>query len=359
MSKLSDFNDILEECLERVLKGEPIEACLADHPGHAGELEPLLKTALEARAASSVLPRQEFRQRAALQFQSALREMPAKQPAGPVFWQRRWMGVLAGLAFVLLAGTGVVAASNSSLPGESLYSVKLATESVRIALASSDIDKAELYVKFTDRRVDEIIAMADQGDLQQMEKATERLNSQMVAMAGLTAPEGYQELTIASADKGRQPLMGAPAPTTIVPGTTALAPTRSATTVTATTTPAPTTTAPPPVTQTTVPTLASTTAASVTPPAATTDAGAGPPQEATNISMVPPPAAAEGSGQEDGSVLTDQEQLRALLERSAALNSRALLEELETAPESVREALERALLIASTGYNQNISNLAP
>ena len=348
MSKLSEFNDILEECLARVLKGEPVEACLADHPEHAGELEPLLRTAIEARAASAVRPRHEFRQRAALQFQAAIREMPARKSERPVIWHRRWMSVLAGVLFVLLAGTGVVAASSNSLPDEPLYAVKLATETVRVALTPSDIGKAELYVKFTDRRVDEIIAMADEGKVQQMDRATERLNSQMVSMAGLTAPEGHQTLTVETVETASQPMLGAPAPSTIVPGITT--PARTTTAATTTTVPAPVTTG-----TTTAPPLASTTAPSVIPPT-TTDIDKSLPDEGTNIFMVPPPAA---EGRDSGESLTDEEELRALLERSAAANSLALQEELEKAPESVRAALERALLIANMGYNQNISNLAP
>ena len=72
--------------------------------------------------------------------------------------------------------------------------------------------------------------------------------------------------------------------------------------------------------------------------------------------MVPPPAA---EGRNSGEVVSDEEELRALLERSAAANSQALLEELAEAPDSVRAALERALAIANLGYDQNLSNLAP
>ena len=46
------------------------------YPEYAAELEPLLKTALETRNAAAIKPRPEFRQRAANDFQAAIREMP-------------------------------------------------------------------------------------------------------------------------------------------------------------------------------------------------------------------------------------------------------------------------------------------
>ena len=63
--KRKEFDNILNECLERVLtEGETVEQCLASYPDHASELEPLLQTALFDRKASAVKPRLEFRDRA-------------------------------------------------------------------------------------------------------------------------------------------------------------------------------------------------------------------------------------------------------------------------------------------------------
>jgi hypothetical protein len=345
MSKKSEFNDILDECLARVLKGEPVEACLASHPGHAGELEPLLRTALDARQAAIIRPRSEFRERAAREFQAAIREMPAKEAVRPVFWQRRWIGVLAGVVFALLAGTGVVAASNTSLPDEPLYSVKLATETAWLALTPSDTGKAELYVKFTDRRVDEIIAMADRGKVQQMDRATERLDSQMIAMAGLTAPRYMATAPMKGATiTGSQPMLATPAPST----TTATTRTMSQSTTTATSTTVPGTTVPPPV-AITIPPETTVTA----PPSGSVTTL---PDEDTGI-MAAPPQAPGGEANYGEVVPNEQAELRELLARSAAANTIALQEELATAPEPVRQALERAIEIANMGYSQNLSNL--
>jgi hypothetical protein len=341
MGKNNEFENILEACLARVLAGESIEACLADHPGQAAELEPLLRTALSTREAAAVKPRPEFRERAALDFQAAIRQMPAKK-VGNVYWRQRWMGILSAVVFVLLAGTGLVAASSSSLPDHPLYGVKLATETAWLALTPSDLGKADLYVKFTDRRVDEIIAMAERGKVPQMDRATERLDRQMIAMAGLTAPEGLAFSTMGAIETTSPPMLAAP--TMTVPATTKAATTVPETTTTATTLPPAPLTNPPPAT-------------TAPPPPATTIVINAPDME-TGIILATPPPQAEGIARYGSTDEMDEEaKLRERLARSAAANTSALLEELDRAPESVRLALERAIEIANTGYYQNISNL--
>jgi hypothetical protein len=75
------------------------------------------------------------------------------------------------------------------MPDDALYSIKLATESVQIALTPSDLGKAQLYTRFNDRRVEEIVTMADEGKAVQVAKATDNLNSNMLAMANITTPD--------------------------------------------------------------------------------------------------------------------------------------------------------------------------
>ena len=76
MIKDQKFDDILDECLGRLLTGsETLEQCLASYPAHAAELKPLLETALETKRASAIQPRPEFRARAEYQFRSAITSM--------------------------------------------------------------------------------------------------------------------------------------------------------------------------------------------------------------------------------------------------------------------------------------------
>jgi hypothetical protein len=67
------FEDILDECVERLLKGESMEQCLVLYPGQAVQLEPLLRVAVAIREASSaVKPRAEFKTRTRYEIQSLL-----------------------------------------------------------------------------------------------------------------------------------------------------------------------------------------------------------------------------------------------------------------------------------------------
>ncbi len=69
MRKSREFDNILNECLEKLLlKGETIEQCLRSFPEHADELEPLLQTTLAIKGASDIQPSPEFRDKARYQF---------------------------------------------------------------------------------------------------------------------------------------------------------------------------------------------------------------------------------------------------------------------------------------------------
>lgn len=193
MKKSKEFDNILEECLERVLtRGETVEQCLASYPEQAAELEPLLQTALLAKGAVDIKPRPEFRARARYQFQSALREMELKRERRFFGGQPRWATVVIAVVVLLVASSSTVMAASNSMPDGPLYPVKLATEAVRVALTPSDLGKAELYVKLADKRVAEIARMADKGKAEQVEKTAERFNAHLIAMASLAAPRGRE-----------------------------------------------------------------------------------------------------------------------------------------------------------------------
>lgn len=222
MSKNNEFENILDECLERLINGETIEACLAEYPEHATELEPLLRTVMDARKAAAIEPRPEFRERAGYDFQAAIRDMEPEKGRGFFEWFPRWATVVTAVVIViLLTATGTVAASTNSLPDEPLYQVKMATEAVRLTFTPSALGKAELYAKFADERVEEIIRMADEGKVEQVERATKRMNDQLVAMSNLFMPDGVgdtqMEVTTFEVSEEVRAPADAPAPVVEIP----------------------------------------------------------------------------------------------------------------------------------------------
>ena len=259
------------------------------------------------------------------------------------------MAPVALIIGLLMVGSGTVTAASSSLPDEPLYRVKLATESIQMAFTPSALDKAELYARFTDKRVEEIIKMADKGKVEQVEKTTERMNNELIAMANLAGPgagpsesAGVATLqtpapaTAEAAPKAQ--LREAPVPATAPSAAPAPAPAPE---------PAPSVEeapslmqAPPPVIE--VPS---------------------PPEEEAPVITIPP-ASVKGVGPENKRVTKDesekfdkQEKLRTILSEKAAKNSKALRDHLEKVPESLRPALEQAIEVADRGYEQALENL--
>ncbi|GAA3815421.1 DUF5667 domain-containing protein [Nocardioides panacisoli] len=77
--------------------------------------------------------------------------------------ERRLATVLGG--FAVVAATGSMAmASQSALPGDTLYPVKRAIENARTNLQSSDAGKAQSLLDNAARRLDEIKALNERGD---------------------------------------------------------------------------------------------------------------------------------------------------------------------------------------------------
>ncbi|MCJ7522134.1 MAG: DUF5667 domain-containing protein [Dehalococcoidia bacterium] len=161
MSK--EFKDILDTCIDRIiLKGESVEQCLESYPDWANELEPLLREALYTREAFSKEPRSEFQRAAKSRFMLELTGREDKKRGSILWgWQRQWaMAVAAVLAVIVMCG-GTVGASTSALPGDLLYPVKTSMEKVQTFFTFGDEDKANLYIKLAERRIDEIQKLSE------------------------------------------------------------------------------------------------------------------------------------------------------------------------------------------------------
>lgn len=323
MKRTKEFDNILNECLERVLiEGEPVERCLADYPKEAAELEPLLQTALGTKRASAVKPRAEFRDRARYQFHRALQEMELKRERRSFFfgWQPRWATAAIAVLVLMLASGGTVAAAGNSMPDEPLYPIKVATETVRLALTPSALGKAELYARLTDERVAEIVDMAEKGKPEHVEKTAERLNSQLIAMANLVKP--VDELQ----DKETTVPM-APAP---------LAASREA------------------------PPTDNESQEKAPPPLLAPAPQPAPHPEAGKESEPPGLARSHKNGDDNDNKDASGDKrtkLKGILARHATEHPHTLREELEKAPESVKPALRRAIELADSGYEEALEAL--
>lgn len=200
------IDEIFAECLERVFNGEAIEQCVEKYPEQAEELRKLLATAVAARKAAAVEPTPEFRERARYQLQAALREKAAaKTAARPSFswhWQPRWAVALTAAVLVLISGSGTVLAANTSMPGQPLYAVKLASEKVKLAVTTSATAKAEVYAGLAERRVNEIVYLAANGEPERIEQVTRNLDLCLTNISNLSGGVGENaSLTARNADE--------------------------------------------------------------------------------------------------------------------------------------------------------------
>ncbi len=312
--KDKELDNILDDCLERLRRGETVAACLAAYPEQAEALKPLLETAGRAQGAMDIKPRPEFRQSAAAEFAKAVREIPAAEKHGFSFGLRPAWVTLIAVVIVLAAGGGTVGVASSSLPDSPLYSVKMAAESVQLALTFSDEGKTELYANFADERIDEIVQMAAAGKAGEVERATARLDDQLLAMSDLTAPTHAKDNAIL--ESGGSFLVGSSSESQEPSSPTTEAPQVS------------------------------------TPPATTT------PQVVTRAPDTNAPEA-EALNQLALSNLAagDEDSLLNTVSRQALENSQALHASLAGAPESVWGALLAAIQVADAGYLRVLLNL--
>jgi len=189
MKKNREFENIFDDCLERLASGDTLMQCLESHPEQAEQLEPLLRTAQTARETSAILPHPEFRARARYEFHSALQEAVSKKRPSLFGLRTRLVTAMVAFSIILVSGGGTVVMASSSMPDAPLYPLKLASEEVQMALTPSDIDKAEVCFMQADRRVDEIVYLADKGDAQQVDVAAERLDECLEALVKIASPE--------------------------------------------------------------------------------------------------------------------------------------------------------------------------
>jgi len=107
------FEHALDRCLDRINAGEHIEACLADYPQHAAQLEPLLRAAVLAENAYSFTPSADAKQAALQRFAAAREQARISTPqrrrgafallARPIVWGP----VLAVIVALLVTFLGV------------------------------------------------------------------------------------------------------------------------------------------------------------------------------------------------------------------------------------------------------------
>ncbi len=115
------FDEILDECVDRINRGERLEDCLASYPEHAEELEPLLQAMLRTQTAYTFTLSSTAKMAARQRFNASLEKLERKRAERrPLFpralgWSAAWAAVAAVLVMALVGYFGIRPALS---PGE-------------------------------------------------------------------------------------------------------------------------------------------------------------------------------------------------------------------------------------------------
>ena len=101
---VNNFDKILDECIDRINRGESLESCLADYPEYVEQLEPLLQTVLQTKGTYSFVPstntKRVARQRFSVALEALEKKREARQPLFPSLFG--WSRALATVAVVII-----------------------------------------------------------------------------------------------------------------------------------------------------------------------------------------------------------------------------------------------------------------
>jgi hypothetical protein len=152
----------LEDCLTRLEAGRTLEDCLRAYPGLESELRPLLETARLAMAAQPENPPTHVLQRSRTRMLSRSAALQSAPTTRGAFIARFAFSLIAAAFVLTISGIALATASAQALPGDPLYGVKRAAESVRLGLASQG-SKTSLLEAYHRRRTDETRALLHAG----------------------------------------------------------------------------------------------------------------------------------------------------------------------------------------------------
>ncbi len=196
----NNIEDLFDQYVESLLSGDEAPACVQGTSELAVALAPLLQTSeLVVRQLRTVEPSPRFRVAAQTRMRSQFFARLARKESRPGFlslwWQQRWATAMATAMVVCLAGLGVLAASFNALPSGFFYPVKMTSEQARLALATSEYERTQLRVEFTEQRLSEMTTMADRGDAETAVLLAGEVNRLIVqtaasAVFGLSGNEG-------------------------------------------------------------------------------------------------------------------------------------------------------------------------
>ena len=199
-----EFNNALNDCLERVSQGENLQKCLSDYPQYREELDPLLQVGVSTmKFAETMTPPKQSKERNFQSFMQAVQTAqtePRKKPwySFSLLTLAKPIAISLVAVVVLAMGAGVTtAASSDAVPGEYLYWVKTTRENVQLRLNRSDASKAQTHADLANVRGEEVRKLVSKGRYTAANEVMKRLNRHLQSSAvhvGIDVTVNHQEM---------------------------------------------------------------------------------------------------------------------------------------------------------------------
>ena len=201
-----ELDSILDDCLERMRRGEELESCLATYPDHAEELQSLLIVATDMTQFEVPRTGQQAAEAGRQRMFAAIEAGQSKVTKNNQTISVSIVGIIRyleqvqntfisnlskeflvmhktviAIVLVLVVVFGGSAASayaaQGSLPGDALYPMKTAIENASVDFSVDSASEVRLYLSLAEKRIVEIESLAAEGRYDDMEKAVERFES--------------------------------------------------------------------------------------------------------------------------------------------------------------------------------------
>lgn len=199
MNDQPEFHEIFQQCVDAVLRGEQtIADCLQHYPAYAQDLKRELQIALltarlkspalaadhvdalEARLRTQIAAKLGVQALDETQSRSARSVTQSTRSARPATATRRrkpaavgfapWQRIAAVIAIVFLltlgSGTGLVAASANTIPGDTLYPVKRLWEAIILLFSPLTGQVDDLWLHLAETRLDELTRLQQTGQFE-------------------------------------------------------------------------------------------------------------------------------------------------------------------------------------------------
>jgi hypothetical protein len=176
-----NIQDMLQECLDRLERGETMEQVLARYPAQREELGRLITLATNLRRATPSMS-ESSKARVRYELHGAMRaQSPTRMFAG---WSTWLVRIAVSLVVVLVLGGGTLVANAESAPGGPLFPARALINETRARIVADPASAIVIHLGNAQDRVDDVRILKQRGGLNEapiflMVGATENL---MVAL---------------------------------------------------------------------------------------------------------------------------------------------------------------------------------